>query len=152
MFQHHKSGKYPQGQFPHFTAEEAAAQKLRAPIHGHTACKRQTQEARPRLQVQAVSSALTLSPRGSRAAPTQGSPAWPGHSLQHPLPPTSVTDGARRIRGGARDGSEGQSQGWSHQLWSPPGPLSPGPLPPACGHTDGQASGFPSPILTCLAL
>ena len=80
MFQHHKSGKYPQGQFPHFTAEEATAQKLGAPIHGHTACKRQTQEAKPRLQVQAVSSGLTLSPRGSRAAPTQGSPtrlAWP---------------------------------------------------------------------------
>ena len=87
MFQHHKSGKYPQGQFPHFTAEEAAAQKLGAPIHSHTACKRQTQEAKPQLQVQAVSSALTLSPRGSRAAPTQGSPtrlAWP----QPPAPPS----------------------------------------------------------------
>lgn len=52
VFQHHRSGKYPRGQFPHFTAEEAATQKLRAPVHGHTAWEWQTQEAKPGLQVQ----------------------------------------------------------------------------------------------------
>lgn len=55
-----------------------------------------------------VSSTLTLSTRGSQAAPTQGPPAWPGHSLWHPLPPTSVTEGVRRIREGPRMGVRGR--------------------------------------------
>lgn len=75
VFQHHRSGKYPKGQFPHFRAEEAQPGVSEYPVHGHTANECVRQEERLSLQGLRCSTP-NISTGSSQAAQTQGPPTY----------------------------------------------------------------------------
>ena len=115
--------------------------------HGSGRLRKPSQVSRCR----SVFSTPALSARGSQAAPTQGPPAWPGHTLLQPLPHLSHRQG-REDQGRGPGWERWTQSGWEPPALEPPDPVSPRPLPAACGHTDGQASRLPSPVLTLQAL
>lgn len=113
-FRHHRSGKYPRGQFPHFTAEEAVAQKLRAPVHGGAARERQAQEATLSPGAGQCSPALLSQPGARRLLQPKDhlQEAWSHPPASLPPPPSQM---GQEERG---NGSDGHGQGCSSWLWS----------------------------------